>query len=99
MSKAVLVTGAAGFIGFHVTQRLLAIGREVVGVDSVNSYYAPQLKEARLGILKRDPRFSFVKLDLADRTATESLFRRGTSLHRRGYAIRSAIHTPISTLM
>jgi len=75
MSKqAVLVTGAAGFIGFHVAQRLLARGREVIGVDSVNGYYDPKLKEARLELLKRDPKFSFLKLDLADRGATESLF-------------------------
>jgi UDP-glucuronate 4-epimerase len=73
-TQPILVTGAAGFIGFHVAQRLLAAGREVVGVDSMNSYYDPQLKEARLNILKRDPRFSFVKLDLADRAASKSLF-------------------------
>ncbi len=72
--QAVLVTGAAGFIGFHVTQRLLAQGREVVGVDSVNDYYDPKLKEARLALLKRDPNFSFIKLDLADRVAAQSLF-------------------------
>ena len=73
-TRAVLVTGAAGFIGFHVAQRLLAQGREVVGVDSVNDYYDPALKEARLALLARDPKFAFVKLDLADRAATEALF-------------------------
>jgi UDP-glucuronate 4-epimerase len=71
---AVLVTGAAGFIGFHVAQRLLSEGREVVGLDIVNSYYDPKLKEARLDILKRHPNFTFVKLDLADRSATKLLF-------------------------
>ncbi len=75
--QAILVTGAAGFIGFHVAQRLLALGREVVGVDSVNSYYDPELKEARLELLGRHPKFRFVKLDLADRAATESLFAQG----------------------
>jgi len=70
----VLVTGAAGFIGFHVAQRLLRSGRAVVGVDNLNHYYDPRLKEARLAILKAESRFSFVKLDLADRTAMESLF-------------------------
>jgi UDP-glucuronate 4-epimerase len=75
-TQAVLVTGAAGFIGFHVAQRLLAQGREVVGVDSVNSYYDPALKEARLALLSRDPKFAFVKLDLADRAATAALFAR-----------------------
>jgi UDP-glucuronate 4-epimerase len=72
--EAILVTGAAGFIGFHVAQRLLADGREVVGLDIVNSYYDPTLKEARLEILKRHPNFTFVKLDLADRPAIRSLF-------------------------
>jgi UDP-glucuronate 4-epimerase len=72
--KSVLVTGAAGFIGFHVAQRLLAEGRQVVGLDSVNNYYDPQLKAARLDILKAQAGFTFVKLDLADRTAMKALF-------------------------
>jgi len=72
--KMILVTGAAGFIGFHLAQRLLADGREVVGVDSINSYYDPALKEARLDILKNYAGFSFEKLDLADRSASKSLF-------------------------
>jgi UDP-glucuronate 4-epimerase len=75
MSKnAVLVTGAAGFIGFHVAERLLSNGREVVGLDIVNSYYDPRLKEARLEVLKRHPNFTFAKLDLADRATMKSFF-------------------------
>lgn len=70
----VLVTGAAGFIGFHVAQRLLADGRRVVGIDNLNSYYDPRLKEARLEILKTQRGFSFVKLDLADRAGIKALF-------------------------
>src|SRR6516162_7886763 len=73
-NEKILVTGAAGFIGFHVAQRLLAAGREVVGVDSVNDYYDTSLKEARLDLLRRDPGFIFAKLDLADRAASKSLF-------------------------
>jgi UDP-glucuronate 4-epimerase len=73
---AVLVTGAAGFIGFHVAQRLLLEGRNVVGLDIVNDYYDPKLKEARLDILKCHPGFSFVKLDLTDRAAIGLLFAR-----------------------
>jgi UDP-glucuronate 4-epimerase len=72
--NAVLVTGAAGFIGFHVAQRLLSEGREVVGLDSLNDYYDPKLKEARLDMLKRQSGFIFVQSDLADRAATKSLF-------------------------
>jgi UDP-glucuronate 4-epimerase len=72
--NAILVTGAAGFIGFHVTQRLLAEGRQVVGLDNLNSYYDPQLKAARLEALEKLPGFTFVKLDLADRAAIKALF-------------------------
>jgi UDP-glucuronate 4-epimerase len=72
--STILVTGAAGFIGFHVAQRLLSEGRQVIGVDVLNSYYDPRLKEARLEILERHSSFTFVKFDLADRAATKSLF-------------------------
>jgi UDP-glucuronate 4-epimerase len=72
--QTILVTGAAGFIGFHVTQKLLQAGRRVVGLDNLNSYYDPALKEARLDILKNDPAFSFVRLDLADRAGVAGLF-------------------------
>ena len=72
--QAVLVTGAAGFIGFHVAQRLLAAGRKVVGLDIVNNYYDPKLKQARLDILEKNSRFAFVRLDLTDRAAIELLF-------------------------
>ena len=70
----ILVTGAAGFIGFHVARRLLAEGRTVVGLDNLNSYYDPALKKARLDILRGEPRFTFEPIDLADRTSMECLF-------------------------
>jgi UDP-glucuronate 4-epimerase len=72
--QTVLVTGAAGFIGFHVAQRLLSSGLTVVGLDSVNNYYDPALKDARLDVLKSQPKFTFVKSDLADREALKALF-------------------------
>ena len=72
--QTILVTGAAGFIGFHVARRLLVQGRNVVGLDNLNSYYDPALKEARLNVLREDSRFSFVHLDLSDRAAIKSLF-------------------------
>lgn len=70
----VLVTGAAGFIGMHVAQRLLGHGMEVVGIDNLNSYYDIRLKEDRLKQLVPVPGFRFVKLDMADRAAMENLF-------------------------
>jgi UDP-glucuronate 4-epimerase len=72
--QAILVTGAAGFIGFHVARQLLAEGRPVVGLDNLNSYYDPALKGARLELLRNDSRFSFVKADLADRETIAALF-------------------------
>ncbi|MBR1156990.1 NAD-dependent epimerase [Bradyrhizobium sp. JYMT SZCCT0428] len=72
--QEVLVTGAAGFIGFHVAQQLLERGRRVVGLDNLNDYYDPKLKEARLGILQRDPRFEFIRADISHRSAMKTLF-------------------------
>jgi UDP-glucuronate 4-epimerase len=81
---AVLVTGAAGFIGFHVARQLLIEGHNVVGLDSLNSYYDPALKQSRLEMLHGDSRFSFAQADLADRRATRELFAK----HR----FRAVIH-------
>lgn len=69
-----LVTGAAGFIGFHVSQRLLAAGHQVVGIDNLNDYYDVSLKQARLDQILQHPEFIFIKMDLADRQAISSLF-------------------------
>jgi len=71
----VLVTGAAGFIGMHVSQILLARGDQVVGLDNLNDYYDPQLKHDRLARLTGKPGFEFVKLDVADRAGMEALFK------------------------
>ena len=76
MSK-ILVTGAAGFIGFHLAGRLLAAGHEVAGVDNLNDYYSVQLKQDRLAQLLPESRFSFQRLDLADGPATARLFEAG----------------------
>lgn len=70
----ILVTGCAGFIGFHTAQRLLARGDEVVGLDIVNDYYDVRLKHARLAQFEGKPGFRFVKLDLADRDGMAALF-------------------------
>lgn len=73
-NQAVLITGAAGFIGFHVARQLLSEGRIVVGLDSLNNYYDPALKQSRLNILRENSRFGFVRTDLADRPSMASLF-------------------------
>lgn len=73
---AILVTGAAGFIGFHIAKKLLSDGKEVVGLDNLNNYYDPNLKKARLEILNRFDNFTFWKKDLCDFPALESLFKK-----------------------
>lgn len=70
-----LVTGCAGFIGYHLAKRLLDNGSELVGLDNLNAYYDPNLKRARLAQLESRPTFRFAKLDLADREAVEHLFQ------------------------
>jgi UDP-glucuronate 4-epimerase len=70
----ILVTGAAGFIGFHLSKRLLARGDEVLGLDNLNAYYDVKLKEARLAQLLAMPGFTLTKTDLADKAGVEKVF-------------------------
>jgi UDP-glucuronate 4-epimerase len=72
----ILVTGAAGFIGFHTAKRLLERGDEVVGLDNINDYYDPSIKWSRLEHLTKLPGFSFNKMDLADREGIPVIFKR-----------------------
>ena len=72
--KNILITGAAGFIGFHLSQKLLTRSINVVGIDNLNDYYDPTLKRARLAILKTSPFFRHVDLDIADRQKMSELF-------------------------
>ncbi len=71
-----LVTGCAGFVGFHMAEHLLRAGQPVIGIDNINDYYDPALKHARLDLLKQHPNFTFLKLDLADRAGMKALFER-----------------------
>jgi len=73
--KKILITGAAGFIGYHLAKKLLEDGREVVGLDNLNDYYDPQLKRSRLSRLQRFPGFVHSALDMADRQGMPELFR------------------------
>src|ERR1043166_5000808 len=83
-SEPILVTGAAGFIGFHVARRLCEDGHTVVGVDNLNAYYDPKLKQTRLRQLSPFPCFRFEKLDLADGAGTAALFA--------GYRFPAVVH-------
>ncbi|MCM3587491.1 NAD-dependent epimerase [Mesobacillus maritimus] len=71
----ILVTGAGGFIGFHLAKELLTQGFQVIGIDHLNSYYDVQLKNDRLNILYKDANFHFYKIDLANQTALKSIFK------------------------
>src|SRR5476649_2057770 len=95
-----LVTGAAGFIGFYVSQRLLAAGHTVVGIDNLNDYYDVNLKLARLAQLENKDGFSFIKLDLADREGMAALFaeqRFDRVIHLAAQAgVRYSIENPLA---
>jgi len=94
----ILVTGAAGFIGFHMAERLLDDGHEVVGLDSVNQYYDVRVKEARLAILQAHRHFEFVRAGLADPEAMNQLFDRcefGRVIHLAAQAgVRYSLERP-----
>src|SRR5438105_13849727 len=74
LHPVVLVTGAAGFIGYHVARRLLERGDSVLGLDNLSDYYDVRLKEARLAQLTPFKQFRFIKADIADRAAMSALF-------------------------
>lgn len=74
--NSILITGAAGFIGFHLSKRLLEEGKTVIGIDNFSSYYDPSLKEARAAMLLKYSRFTLERVDMSDRTVMPEIFRR-----------------------
>jgi UDP-glucuronate 4-epimerase len=96
--KNILVTGVAGFIGFHVTRRLLDNGFYVIGYDNVNNYYDTKLKEDRINILQKYPAFQFVRNDLCDNNILEQLFNENkfdTVIHLAAQAgVRYSLENP-----
>ena len=92
MREPILVTGAAGFIGFHLARRLAAEGWSVVGIDNLNDYYDPSLKQARLAELRAHSNFRFERCDIADRTAVARLF----ATERFGYVAHLAAQAGVA---
>ena len=88
---AILVTGSAGFIGFHLSRRLLERGEEVVGVDDLNPYYDPRLKAARLTILEGHGGYRHAKLDIADREGMAALFAETRPTHVVNLAAQAGV--------
>ena len=87
----ILVTGAAGFIGFHACMQLLQAGHTVFGIDTLNDYYSPQLKEDRLKLLHEYEAFRFARLDLADDSGMEALFAREKFSHVINLAAQAGV--------
>ena len=76
MKEKILITGASGFVGFHLAELLLKKGYEVVGIDNMNDYYDVRLKELRLEILRKYDNYTFYKMDLKNKEDIDNLFEK-----------------------
>ena len=94
----ILLTGAAGFIGFHAARRLLTEGHRVNGVDNLNDYYSPALKSHRLALLKAFPNFSFYNLDLSETGALESTVGKTRITHILHLAAQAGVRYSLSLI-
>ena len=92
--KTILVTGAAGFIGYHLSLRLLKQGMRIVGADCVNDYYDPSLKRARLAELAKYPNFTFLEGNLADEAFTARLFAKS----KPAVVVHLGVEVPLASL-
>jgi UDP-glucuronate 4-epimerase len=96
----ILITGCAGFIGFHLSYYLLKRGEQIIGIDNLNDYYDPELKKSRLSLLNHFPHFQFLKFDITDRSAVEQLFQKhhfDTVIHLAAQAgVRYSISQPFA---
>jgi UDP-glucuronate 4-epimerase len=95
-AKKVLITGAAGFIGFHLSQALCELGYEVTGIDNLNDYYDVALKKARLALVSRHQGFSFHKLELENKSAIELLFNQNKFDYVVNLAAQAGVRYSIS---
>lgn len=91
----ILITGAAGFIGFHLSKKLLDESYQIIGIDNLNDYYDPSLKQSRLGILGKYNNFSFHKVDLKDKAAVDSIFETYQPTHVINLAAQAGVRYSI----
>ncbi|MGX7108525.1 NAD-dependent epimerase [Facklamia miroungae] len=91
----ILITGAAGFIGFHLSKELLEESHEIIGIDNLNDYYDPSLKESRLDILNKYKNFKFHKVDLKDKDAVDEIFKTYKPTHVINLAAQAGVRYSI----
>lgn len=91
----ILITGAAGFIGFHLSAKLLDQSFEIIGIDNLNDYYDPKLKEARLEILNKNDNFTFHKVDLKDKETVDKVFQTYRPTHVINLAAQAGVRYSI----
>lgn len=93
--KTILLTGAAGFIGFHLTRELIARGDEVIGVDNINDYYNPKIKKDRLKILKKLKKFTFYKVNITNYKKLDKIFKKHKITHVCNIAAQAGVRYSI----
>ncbi|SYZ77254.1 NAD-dependent epimerase [Trichococcus shcherbakoviae] len=91
----ILITGAAGFVGFHLSKKLLAESYQVIGIDNLNGYYDPMLKQSRLDILGTYNNFNFLEVDLKDKTAIDNIFETHRPTHVINLAAQAGVRYSI----